>query len=388
VALIDQRILIDAPTDIVWQVIADSSRLAEWHTGYKKVSVLTVQSAKVGSRRRCTTKAGKDIIEEITAWVEGMGYEYTIISGSPYRKLQGRVRLQAGPDGTSVQWTIYYKPKGILGRVRSQFGGRRQMEELVANSLRQLRRAVDAQGKRMDEIERAKVAIRGRLNAEERATYQRRHPPPEPVVEPTEDAPVTLPAVDMPAVPSFVADLEQVIEEETSAADTQPKPPAGLREAVAAQSEEPTPVPPEHRPFTRPTQTQEIPVVPIDPESHTPPHGIPLPPPEPPAPKTPPRAMPAVELNAPPPNLPPPTPKTDTGEVSIWEVFGLRRPSEADQDALDDLIKTVEVRKRKTGEHSLYRGFQRGVPVRRLPQALGLRVRLALAAVRVRLHQK
>jgi len=41
--LIDQRILIDAPPDAVWQVISDQSQLVRWHAGYTSVSVLTTQ---------------------------------------------------------------------------------------------------------------------------------------------------------------------------------------------------------------------------------------------------------------------------------------------------------------------------------------------------------
>jgi len=77
------------------------------------------QQTGQGTRRRCTpATGGKDFIEEITAWVDGLGYEYRVVEGGPYRSFQGRFRLQPGPDGTSVQWTVWYRPKGILGAIR------------------------------------------------------------------------------------------------------------------------------------------------------------------------------------------------------------------------------------------------------------------------------
>jgi hypothetical protein len=139
------------------------------------VSVLTTSSTGVGARRRCTLQSGKDVIEQVSAWVEGLGYEYAVIEGGPYRSLRGRFRLQAGPDGTSVQWTIAYQPKGLFGLIKDRLGGRRAMAALMSASLRQLRREIDALGMRMDDQDRARVAIR-RL-VEERPVPAPRQPP-------------------------------------------------------------------------------------------------------------------------------------------------------------------------------------------------------------------
>ncbi|HLA43312.1 MAG TPA: hypothetical protein VJZ27_07760, partial [Aggregatilineales bacterium] len=43
--------------------------------------------------------------------------------------------------------------------------------------------------------------------------------------------------------------------------------------------------------------------------------------------------------------LPPPTGTRDTGEISIWEAFGVKPPSQQDSEALDEIVK------RETGEH-------------------------------------
>ena len=481
--LIDQRILIDAPPHLVWEYVSDPDKLARWHAGYSSVSVLTTQRTGTGTRRRCArTGGGKDIIEEITAWVDGLGYEYVLVEGGAYRSLQGRIRLQAGPDGTSVQWTMSYEPKGIFGALRDRFGGKGQEMAMMATSLRQLRRQIDELGQRMDESYRAKVSIQDRLNADERAQYQRRHPapseievseveaeavpepageavserppapPPEHIAPPAETSadaqdtesidsapaePVTAPTEpalpvsgdEGPAIPepSFVTDLtvEPGDDDYSHAADTQPKPPEGLREVPTAQPDESTGdgapgdrIDAAERPVaetvTEPAEELRSPFArPVD--------DVPLPPPPEhiappaPAPVTPieeepdyrrptpargiPSVIPAMPQDAPPPvdvehmteeqrraaGLPPQTPKTDTGEISIWDVFGVPRPSKQDEAALQDLIKSVYEK-----EAALEKGQQRQkrpAYVRRLPVVLGLRLRLALQAVRVRLHQ-
>ncbi|MBN1202310.1 MAG: SRPBCC family protein [Anaerolineae bacterium] len=471
-ALIDQRILINAPADVVWELLTDPARLPGWHMDYTGVSVLTTSAQGAGARRRCTLASGKDVIEQITAWVEGLGYEYAIVEGGPYHTYQARLRLQAGPDGISVQWTVSYQPKGFFGAIRDLVGGKRRMAGMMAASLRQLRRDVDALGVRMPEEERSKVSIRGRLNADERAQYQRRYEAP-PIAQATapDQAPIPTPPDAMPAVtpgepplaapastpptpsdgtPSFVADLTREPEEPdySHTADTKPKAPKGLREAIAkqqaeqeTQQDEPAEpaapvfaepgvpdIPPDHAPYVRPVTTAppveppqpdalvppppvRAPVQEVDPTKKTPPRGIPSVQPAAPAPaeeaptpppsdvkkKTPPRGIPRSELEPPGESqaadqesqrsgLPPQTPVTDTGEISIWEIFGERRPSERDTHALTDLIETVQARQIVD---RLVDGRlpKRPVHVRQLGSAIGLRLNLAWGAVRVRLHR-
>lgn len=417
-ALIDQRILIDAPPHVVWNYLSDPAKMPSWHAGYRSVSVLTTRQTGPDTRRRCTpARGGKDVIERITAWVDNLGYEYEVTEGGPYRTLQGRFRLQISPDGTTVQWTIFYKPKGLRGRIKDRLGGRQQVADMMATSLRQLRRRVDELGQRMDAENRAKVAIQGRLNADERAHYQRRHPAPPgaangtPVQgEPAAPLAAPLPPAPEAGVPSFVAELTTTAEglDDSHTVDTEPKPPAGLREAIASTVSSPgTPAPSPVLPESvaqfappldivpEPPQMVPPPAPPPEPELEhrrpTPARGIPsvrptLPPAEPAAPVTPIPDKPAGE--APRVGLPPPTPPHDTGEVSIWEIFGVQRPSERDTEVLDDLIRTV--RKKQTAELQVVRlpRTSRRLPVRQLGKALGLRLKFTLRGARVRLRRK
>jgi len=402
--------------------------------------VLTTQSTGVGTRRRCTLVTGKDVIEEITAWVDGWGYEYRLVEGGPYKTLQGRVRLQAGPDGTSVQWTLAYQPRGVAGALRDRLGGQRGVQEMMAASLRQLRRAVEELGVRLDDEYSARVAIRDRLNADERAQYQRRHPSPEMVEtaanELDEAAPQPPVVAELPG-----AEGKPSVRPED---DTEPKPPRELREALAAQEPPAAPVyvpatqadvPPEHAAFAPPAAppAEAVPdasppaeneVIP-DYKRATPPRGIPavrpsaapvpaepVPPPidvsPPPAPESPgpdqirpvraPSAVsvpPRQEMQIaladdrvrPSPLAVPQTPKHDTGELSIWEVFGLRRPSEQDSEVLDSLVQSVQARELS---NRLVHGRipKRPVRARGVAVQLGLRLRLALEGAAVRFHRR
>jgi uncharacterized protein YndB with AHSA1/START domain len=443
VPLIDQRILIDAPPQMIWDFVSDPDKLTRWHAGYSGISVLTTQRTGAGTRRRCTPAGGgKDVIEEITAWVEGLGYEYNLVDGGAYRSLQGRLRLQPGPDGTTVQWTITYRPKGLFGLLRDQLSGRRQLGQMMADSLRHLRRQIDTLGVRMDEAQRAKMSIQGRLDATARAQYQRRYaPPPGLEIAAPDEAPVTddqpaavppaEPEVPAAAVPSFVSDLTDGITESEidPTADTQPRPPEGLRETLAAQQaaqpqEEdlaaepeitaadthPTPLERfEQTPAALPVQPPVLPSAAPEPTAQpeepeharvTPPHGIPVVRPilpgdessdeAPTKPKPPRRA----DVSGPPSEveaaqhaatLPPQTPIHDTGEISIWEVFGVKRPSEQDTETLEDLIRSVRRKKSGVRRRVERRGSRRVWGARRVETVIGLRAWLALRAAHIRL---
>lgn len=418
--LIDQRILIDAPPQVIWEYLTDPDKLVVWHAGYSSISVLTTQQSGVGVRRRCAmASGGKDVIEQITHWVDGLGYEYTLVEGGPYRSFRGRFRLQPVPDGTSVQWTIEYRPKGLMGRLRDRLSGRNRLATMMAASLRELRQQITMLGLRLDDTYRARVGIQGRLNAAERAQYQRRHPAPESIA--AEQPPAPTSSEEGASAPSAAPAVPAPVSEPPSAhldADTEPRPPAGLREALAAQQQpgEALPPPPPPAQITPPeplrpvatAPTAPAPQAPADHERPTPPRGIPAVRPSGVAGEPSPFARPADSLHdtatdrpTPPrgvrhapaqdtaadarPTLPPPTARRDTSDLSIWEIFGIPRPSEQDQAVLRSLIETVEARQISQQRRQwLRRGFRRAPRVRLGSFPLGLRARLALAQAHVR----
>jgi hypothetical protein len=82
--------------------------------------------------------------------------------------------------------------------------------------------------------------------------------------------------------------------------------------------------------------------------------------------------------------LPPQTPKTDTGEISIWEVFGVQRPSEQDTQSLEELVQTVREREKAEKRRQRGSGKPRRIRVRMRRYTEGLRRRLVWQVVRVR----
>lgn len=344
--LIDQRVQIPAPTHAVWAILADSTQIPRWRVDCQQIHFMTPRQFGVGMQRQCVPPRGKPTVEEITAWYEGLGYEYQITNNRRYRSWRARLRLQAVPEGTVVQWTITYEPRGIINRILNAIGGRAEVEEESADSLRNLRRMVEALGIGVEQRKRQTLQPVQKIV---RTSTQ-------PIVVPTEDA----------------------------EADTKPRKPEGLQEALDAMDAEaekaaeahaiPAP-PPEAfappQPISPPTPAE--PIAPTEPEKEDSPtepkKPEALPPGMPESLKaTPPRGVPKVDLAKlrfadeveddeddrpelrtqqirPGMPLPPPTQKQDTGEISIWEAFGIAPPSKADNEALDQVVK------RSTGEY-------------------------------------
>lgn len=323
-ALIDQRILIPAPIHTVWAVLSDIQQLPRWRVDCQQVAILTPRQFGAGTHWQVTPPHGKPYVEEVTAWYEAIGYEYRRAESRAYRTWFSRIRMQATPEGTIVQWTINYLPKGLWNRLMDAFGRSAQYEEDCEDSLRELRRLVEMAG----------VAT---ATEAKRRTLQ-----PVAAIVKSSTQPISVPL-------------------EVFAADTQPKRPEGLDQAHAnyARPDTPpqTPTVAANEPVavsTPPPPTEKLP--PGMPEilKVTPPQGIPrvdvsrlryadeLDDPE-----TPPERETPITPRQPTPILPPPTHVRDTGEVSIWEAFGLTPPSTLDAEALQEIVK------RETGQHRI-----------------------------------
>jgi hypothetical protein len=167
--LIDHRILIPTSPERVWHFVGDLKRNTEWQANCRSISMLTsTPKAQPGTRLRITPDRGREYVIEITAWYDRFGYEYMVVEGSNFRENKGTVRLQEVPEGTIVQWTFSYKP-GLLGG-----GNARTQESIIIDSLRGLYKLI-TKSKEVETFQ-AKSLMRDDPGVEARATYRPRHP--------------------------------------------------------------------------------------------------------------------------------------------------------------------------------------------------------------------
>ncbi len=366
--IIDHAISIPIPPAAVWKLLSNLDAISRWQTDCKKVVFLTTGRRGAGTRIRCSGAGDKAYVLEVTTWYEGLGYEYRLVDGVSYTDNKGRLRLQEIAEGTVVQWTFSYDMGGVLGGLRNSMGLKRTIENQMIESLRQLYRVTREASEEVD-IEKVKSLMRDGPSVEQRAQYQPRHPsryeenrqrertasvlrpptsPRRPIIEeplPKEDDTRPNPIVTPPAPtvrePSPTPTLEELLkpvrrEPPTIISDM---PAATLPSRFSDVSFTPAPSPPSPS-FAPPVVTPEPPTAsPFVPQSPLARPEAPISPllPDIPAAKTEPRLLPetpplvsesrtttsvnpVIDLD-----------KADTGKISVFEIFGLQKPSETQQ---------------------------------------------------------
>lgn len=312
--VIDLEILIPASPEFIWRFLGDPAALPQWQEDVTSVSFLSTQRAGHGTRWRASSDKSNDVVVEVSAWYDTLGYEYRLMDGTGFAENQGRVRLHEVTDGTLVRWTFQYELGGVLGGLRNAVRLKRSTTNQLQASLRNLHQLIMQESGGISTHE-AKANVREAPAVDERLSYQPRHPsafheasldelPAGDGETATDKQPVSYAEFDAEPL-SFVADT-----------DTKPNP-----VVISTANEEDLPVAPEAAPEdTKPIQIipprVEAPTMP-EPRAPVPalePEWRPEPPPEP-------AAMPAAPALS--------SKARDSAHLSVFEVFGLRKPSEA-----------------------------------------------------------
>ena len=323
--VIDLEILIPASPEFIWRFLGDPAALPRWQEDVTSVSFLSTQREGQGTRWRASSDKSNDVVVEVSAWYDTLGYEYRLMDGASFAENQGRVRLHEVTDGTLVRWTFQYEFGGVLGGLRNAMRLKRSTTNQLQASLRNLHQLIMQESGGISTHE-AKASVREAPDVDERLSYQPRHPSAfqEPSLDElpegdgetaTDKQPVAYDEFDAEPV-TFVADT-----------DTKPNP------VVISTGDEEHPL---AAPLAAPDDTKPIHVIPPGIEAPA------MPEPRAPEPAFQPERHepePAVEpeRHVEPPSQPVPMPAApapsstarDSAHLSVFEVFGLRKPSEA-----------------------------------------------------------
>lgn len=367
--ILDHRILIPTSQETVWEYISDIATNPTWQVDCTNLSFVSTRHSGAGVRWRYDTTGGRSYVVEATAWYDKLGYEYTFVDGAPFRESKGRIRLQEIAEGTIVQWTFSYEMGGLLGGVRNAIATKRQIEGAMIDSLRSLWSAIQKSGKnaRPHEI---KSLMRDAPDYEARSHYKPRHPstksdtPAEPLRGPVIIEPPISDEDTRPRIPVTPAKLDTSVNEPVFLTD--------LSDTPAEKAVEITPVPQEVM-IIPPVESIPPAIPSVETTSEAPKQPAPTPEPTPPiaavpvvgdlAPTEEDKAVPpdraeimreVLELSVPgilkedsEENLSFTTTTTssaqgrtlstddvaemDTSEVSIFDIFGLPRPSQTQE---------------------------------------------------------
>lgn len=173
-SIIEHSILIPTAVENIWQFVSNIENNALWLADCRSIAFLTSYKQGRGVRWRHTNEGGRDYVIEITDWYERVGYRYTIVNGAPYATNAGVIRLQETPEGTIVQWTFEYTLTGFLSGVRNAMSVKRGIEGNIIDSLQTLYKQVN-KSKSVTPFS-PKSLMQDAPDAEARAQYRPRHP--------------------------------------------------------------------------------------------------------------------------------------------------------------------------------------------------------------------
>ena len=127
----------EAPREVVWGVLADASRWAEW--GIWSSSVLERQgdpapdgvgAIRVFTKRPVTSR------EEVVVFEPGVRLVYRLLSGLPVKDYTGTVTLHDHPAGSRISWRSEWESRvpGIQRQLQ------KVLEEIVVLAAREAER--------------------------------------------------------------------------------------------------------------------------------------------------------------------------------------------------------------------------------------------------------
>ena len=313
--VIDLEILIPASPEFIWRFMGDLAAIPQWYEDVVSISFLSTQREGPGTRWRHSTVRGNDVIVEVSAWYDTLGFEYRVVGDKSFSENQGRLRLHEVTDGTLVRWTFQYEPGGVLGGIRNAMRLKRSTTNQIQDSLRNLHQLIMQESGGISTHE-AKASMQDAPDVEERSSYQPRHPSAfseEGLEAPGDDTSLS---ERIPLL--YELELEAEVASTEVDSDTKPNPVVlGAGDELSPDIDA-EPKLDDTRPVEVETLLAEIrppEIVRPEPEAETEPE-------EPTAPDPIDKPQPSIVRAA-------SEPASDSSQLSVFEIFGLQKPSEA-----------------------------------------------------------
>ena len=103
---------VNAPPEVVWEVLADHRGMPGWAPPRKAELEREGDPTPNGvGAIRVLHAVGPPIREEVTAFEPNRRLEYTALSGIPARNYRACVLLEPAGSGTEVEWTVSLTPR-------------------------------------------------------------------------------------------------------------------------------------------------------------------------------------------------------------------------------------------------------------------------------------
>jgi ligand-binding SRPBCC domain-containing protein len=147
-AILNNEIIIDAPIDKIWEVLAHPDLLERYDPTVRKSTLISEAKTDLGAKRKVDMRDGKNWFEEaITIYKpqETLAFELTACS-FPIHRLKHTYRFQALNGQTKVFQTMEYTVKfGLLGKLMDALMIRKQSDAGIKKFFAGLKSYVEKQ---------------------------------------------------------------------------------------------------------------------------------------------------------------------------------------------------------------------------------------------------
>ena len=137
------QILIDAPVQKVWEVLADFGGVQNWAPGVTKSYSTSPNNSGSGAARHCDVPGFGGIEEYITEWNDGSGFTFQVEPVGLIDKSVSKWSVTPQGDKTLVYTELDLKMRfGPIGALMEKLFVRRRIENGTRNALAGLKQHV------------------------------------------------------------------------------------------------------------------------------------------------------------------------------------------------------------------------------------------------------
>ena len=140
---VEGQIVIDAPVEKVWEVLADFSEVYRWAPSVTKSYSTSESSNGPEASRHCEVAGFGGVDETITQWDDGRGFTYSFSGVGPVSGGTSSFSVKRQGDMTLVQTNVDYSLRfGLIGSLMNALIIRRKIRQSLVLGLQGLKHHV------------------------------------------------------------------------------------------------------------------------------------------------------------------------------------------------------------------------------------------------------